>query len=240
MSARLRLLAVTAIAFALLVLPVWASAAGMRWGVGAFGGYQTYSMSDVNDAITQFNNDAVSAGATGSLEDIKHGIAFGGGIHGMNDKWLMTLEYNRLNASSSSDFTSGGTTVTGEIKVPANGGTFGANYLFPSKGKMRYGLGAGIGYYSASGKFQAESSGGTAFSNDVTGHAFGFSGQGLIDNPISNVLHLELAAGYRYAKTSNVKVNGVEALNADGSKTQIDWSGLMTRFGLTFYFGENH
>jgi hypothetical protein len=240
MSARLRILTVAAIAFALLVLPVWASAASMRWGVSAFGGYQTYSMSDINDAIAQVNTDAQTAGATGTLDDIKHGIGFGGGLRGMNDKWIASLEYVRLNASSSADFTGSGGTVTGEIKVPANGATLGATYLFPSKGKMRYGLGAGIGYYSANGSDKAITSGGAAISNDITGHAFGFHGMGVVDTPLSNVMHFEVGAGYRYAKTSNVKEGGVEALNADGSKAQIDWSGLMTRFGLTFYFGENH
>ncbi len=52
------------------------------------------------------------------------------------------------------------------------------------------------------------------------------------------MLHLEIGAGYRYAKSTNAKENGVEVLNPDGSKSKIDWSGLMTRAGLTFYFGQ--
>jgi hypothetical protein len=239
MSNRLSILAIAALVLALLVTPTWASASSMRWGIAAFGGYQTYSMSDINDAIATINDDAATSGATGSLDDIKHGIGFGGGIHGMSETWVASLEYVRLDAKSSADFNSGGTTITGEIKVPANGVTAGATYLFPSSSrKARFGLGAGIGYYSADGQDKAITSGGATISNDITGHAFGFHGMGVVDSPISNVVHLELQAGYRYAKTSNVKEAGVEALNADGSKAKIDWSGLMTRFGLTFYFGQ--
>jgi len=240
MSARSSVLAVAALVLALIMIPAWASAEGMRYGVAAFGGYQTYSMSDMNDAIAQFNADAQSAGATGSFDDIKHGIGFGGGLHAMNQSWIAALEYVRLNASSSADFTSSGTTVSGEIKVPANGVTADATYLFPTSGKAHFGVGAGLGYYSADGTDKAITSGGSTFSNDITGHAFGFHGMGVVDSRLSNVIHLELQAGYRYAKTSNVKENGVEVLNADGSKAQIDWSGLMTRFGLTFFFGQSH
>src|SRR5262249_42961504 len=161
-------------------------------------------------------------------------------FHGMNESWIASLEYTRLNANSSADITdpaTPGSSVSGKFDVPANGVTLGATYLFPSSRKARFGLGAGIGYYSASGKFEAEGSGGT-FSDDVKGHGVGFHAMGVVDSPLSNTLHLDLGVGYRYAKSSNLEVAGVEALNADGSKAKIDWSGLMSRVGMTFYFGQ--
>ena len=230
------------LAAVLLLVPAATFASSMRMGITAFGGYHTYSMSDVNDAIGALNADAAAAGATGSMSDISHGIGFGGGLNGwMNDNTMLSLEYNRLAASRSADFTdpSSGTTVSAEIKVPANGVTFGAAHFFPSSHKTRLGLGVGVGYFSANGKDEAiDPSSGTAVSSDIKGHAIGFHGMGMLDSPLSPMIHLQVGAGYRYAKTSNVKSGGVEVLNADGSKAKIDWSGLMTRVGVAFYFGQ--
>ena len=124
--------------------------------------------------------------------------------------------------------------------MPANGVTLGATHFFHSSHKTRLGLGLGVGYYSADGTEKVEDpSSGTTTSVDVTGHALGFHGMGMVDSPLSPMLHLEIGAGYRYAKSTNAKAGGVEVLNADGSKAKIDWSGLMTRAGLTFYFGQS-
>jgi len=236
MSTRLSVLAIAALVLALLVTPTWASASSMRWGISGFGGYQTYSMSDVNDFTAEVNDSAAANGLTGSLEDVKHGVGFGGGFRGMNEKCIFSLDYVRLNASTSADFSDGsGNTVNAEFKVPANGVTVGAAYLFPSSHKARFGLGAGIGYYASDAKVTV---GGASAFNDVKGHGVGFHGMGLMDSPLSNAVHVELAAGYRYAKTSNLEIDGQEALNPDGSKAKIDWSGLMTQLGLTFYFGQ--
>jgi hypothetical protein len=240
--------AFTALVLALMLTPVWAFASGgMRVGIAGFGGYQTYSMSDVNDGIGEFNADAASAGVTGSLDDISHGFAFGGGLHAWSNDNMFSLEYNRLNASSSGDFTdpSSGQTINAEFKVPANGITLGANHFFHSSHKTRLGLGAGIGYYSSDGSLTAvDPSSGASASADLKGHAFGFHGMGMLDSPLSQMVHVEIGAGYRYAKTSSVKAKfpgqpEEELTNADGSKAKIDWSGLMTRAGLTFYFGQS-
>ncbi|TMQ55683.1 MAG: hypothetical protein E6K74_02520 [Candidatus Eisenbacteria bacterium] len=243
MFTRLKYPAFAALVMALVLTPVWAFASGgMRVGIAGFGGYQTYSMSDVNDGIGQLNADAAAAGVTGTMDDISHGIGFGGGLHAWSKDNMFSLEYNRLVASSSGDFTdpSSGATATAEFKVPANGVTLGATHFFHSSHKTRLGLGLGVGYYSADGTEKVEDpSSGTTTSVDVTGHALGFHGMGMVDSPLSPMLHLEIGAGYRYAKSTNAKAGGVEVLNADGSKAKIDWSGLMTRAGLTFYFGQS-
>jgi hypothetical protein len=244
MSSRLKYPAFAALALALMLTPAWAFASGnTRVGIAGFAGYQTYSMSDVNDAIDVVNADAASSGVTGSLDKISNGFGFGGGLHvWMNDDWMVSGEYTRLTASSSGDFTdtSTGATASAEIKVPANGFTLGAAHFFQSSHKTRLGLGVGVGYYSASGTEEVvDPSSGSSISQDVSGHAVGFHGMGLLDSPLSPMLHLEIGAGYRYAKTNNLKEGGVEALNPDGSKAKIDWSGLMTRAGLTFYFGQS-
>lgn len=48
-------------------------------------------------------------------------------------------------------------------------------------------------------------------------------------------IDFELDAGYRYAKTTDVTSDGQRIPNADGSLAKMDWSGFMSRAGLTFW-----
>ena len=58
-----------------------------------------------------------------------------------------------------------------------------------------------------------------------------------MDVALSPTAHLEANVGYRYARTSDLTIGGVKATTADGDDATLDWSGLMSRAGLTFYFG---
>jgi hypothetical protein len=50
-------------------------------------------------------------------------------------------------------------------------------------------------------------------------------------------VHLEAAAGYRYGRTTDLTIAGQKALTASGDTFHLDWSGFMSRAGLSFYFG---
>lgn len=238
MSSRKSLILVAAV---LLLVPAATFASSMRVGIAGFGGYQTYSMGDVNDDIAATNTAITAAGGAGSLDDISHGMGFGGGIHAWtNNNWLISAEFMRLTAKSDasiSDASSGAPVGTAQVKLPANAFTIGAGYFFPSTSKARFGLGAGVGYYKASGSVEFADPSITTTA-DASGHAVGFHGLGMVDYSASQAVHVEAGVGYRYAKTTNLEVGGAESLNADGSKEKVDWSGLMSRVGLTFYFGQ--
>jgi len=50
-------------------------------------------------------------------------------------------------------------------------------------------------------------------------------------------VHLEANVGYRFAKTSDLTIAGEKQLTSSGDDATLDWSGLLTRAGFTFYFG---
>jgi hypothetical protein len=47
--------------------------------------------------------------------------------------------------------------------------------------------------------------------------------------PATSAIQVDGAVGYRYAVAKKVEVDGVS------TKDDLDWSGLMTRFGITVY-----
>ncbi|HEU5311112.1 MAG TPA: hypothetical protein VFV24_06635 [Candidatus Eisenbacteria bacterium] len=220
---------------ALGVSTVTTPSAATQVGVTAFGGYNTYSMEDVNDFINFLNTDPGFLGGTGySLDDISSGWGYGAGlrVRPSGDKIVIGLDYERLMASSELEVFDASLT----LDVPANAFTGTVFYFFPSTSRARFGLGAGVGYYSSSGELVGEDSG-SSESIDVEGSGVGFHGVGAVDIGISSTVHFEGSAGYRMAKTSDVKVGDVEITNSAGDDASIDWSGLMTRLGFTFYFG---
>jgi len=50
-------------------------------------------------------------------------------------------------------------------------------------------------------------------------------------------VHFEANAGFRWAETKDLEIDGEKAYTSDGSAATLDWSGFMSRLGLTFYFG---
>src|SRR6267142_1195396 len=211
------------------------SNAPARVGLAVFGGYQTYSMSDLNDAIarpgTFFPGSTVSAG------DIKRGGGYGLGLRlWPSERIQLAFDGSRLVAKTTGSAVFQGTPYDGELSAPATAITGTLTYLFPVSDRLGLGLGAGGGYYVSTGKATATGSG-QNYSSDLNGSGLGFHSLGVADILLTRRLHAEIGAGYRRAKTTDVEVAGATLHNADGSKSQIDWSGFMSRAGLTIYFG---
>lgn len=208
--------------------PGTAGAAG-QWGVAGFAGYNSYDMQDVNNAISDANDDLALNGFSERMDEISSGIGFGGGIRYRTASGVIVgADYERLTASSDVGI-SGGTV---EMNADGNAFTGTVNYLFPSAGRARFGVAAGVGYYTTSGSLSAYDSGtGTSINFDISGNGIGFHGGGTVDLALGQVARLEALAGYRYAKATEIEVGGVT------SSDDIDWSGFMSRLGIAFYFG---
>ena len=217
-----------------LVAPSPGRAEG-EFGVAFLSGFQTYAQGDLNDELVAPIN-VVLAGTGYKMDDVSNGIGFGGGLRWRSTTSPITVavDYERLNGSSKLSVPGGDF----EIKAPANAFTATVYYYFPSASRARFGFGAGGGFYSSAGNVRAYDSGTmTEDSEDLKGSGVGFHGVGAADVTLSTVTHLDVSIGYRYAKTTDIMVAGVKVLNSDGSDSKLDWSGLATRVGLSFYFG---
>lgn len=224
---------------ALVIGSIWTSSAeaSKQVGLAVFGGYGTYSMSDVNEAID--TPGFLFPGATVSAEEVNGGAAFGVGVRiWQSESVLLALDASRLLAKTSGSAVFLGNTYDGELSVPATSVTFTVNYLLPGSGSLRFGIGGGAGYYICTGEGKVTGPSGS-FSSDLDGSGFGFHAQGIGDLALSGNLHAEIGLGYRYAKTTDVESEVGVLENADGSKAQVDWSGLTTRVGLTLIVGGN-
>lgn len=217
-----------------LLAPGGALAEG-QFGVAFLTGYNTYAQSDLNDELVAPINVLLS-GTGYQMDDVSSGIGFGGGLRyrSTTSPLVVAVDYERLTGNSKLSVPGG----EFEVKAPANAFTATAYYFFPSSSRARFGLGAGGGFYSSDGSIRLFDSGTmTEETEDMKGSGLGFHGVGSADVTLSNVTHLEASVGYRYAKTSDVEIAGEKQLNADGSESKLDWSGLVTRVGLAFYFG---
>ena len=205
-----------------------AGAAG-QWGLAGFAGYNSFAMGDVNDEIGLANDDLATGGYSERLDEISSGIGFGGGVRYRTASGLIVgFDYEKLTASS--DVTITGVNV--EMDAGANAFTGTVNYLFPSAGRARFGVAAGVGYYSSSGAVSAYDTGtSTSIESDISGNGIGFHGGGTLDVALGQVARLEGLAGYRYAKASDIEVGGA------ATSEEVDWSGFMSRVGIALYFG---
>jgi hypothetical protein len=219
-------------AAALIMFGPAPSAAETRFGLALFAGYNSYAMDDVNDFI-QNDLNAGLAGTGVSMDEITSGLGFGGGLRVRpSDKLLIALDYEKLSASSEISFFG----AELEMDTPADVISGTLFYYFPSTSRARFGVGVGAGYYNSGGAIEADSAG-VGFEIDVEGSGIGFHGLAALDYGISSAVHVEGAAGYRLAETDEIEVGGVTAFNSDGEEATLDWSGFMSRVGLTFYFG---
>jgi len=146
---------------------------------------------------------------------------------------VLSLDYERLNSSSSASGDIGGVGYNLDFDLPANAFVAGATYYFPSASSTRFGITGGIGYYSASGTLEA-SSGGLTERQDVSGNGVGFHGGGALDMTLSSSAHLEAMAGYRIAKTGDLEFDGVTSPGE-----AAEYSGFMSRAGFSFFFGSH-
>jgi len=231
----------------------------IRFGVSAFGGYNRCQMTDLNKHVQFVLNEVdvalASTGGRVTLDGIGHGTGLGGGLHAWaTENVLVCAEYERLFAKTSKDETSAGTAYHTELTAPANGFTLTGAYFIPSPSKARFGLGAGVGYYSTKVTADLSSDGRPAtdvdlglgttgepiLTSELKGHGFGVHGLGIMDYAATREVHLDLRVGGRYAKTAQLedKTTGEVLTNAHGKKVKADWSGPFARLGFTFLFGK--
>jgi hypothetical protein len=197
------------------LVPVSAGAATI--GGEVFGAVNTYEMDDVNNALKAEN----SLGA--NFDEIKSGFTGGLGLRmWATPSWLLQGTWEPLFAQSEYAGT----------KVNLDGNSFqaGVAYYFPSTMNSRYGIGAGVGYYSISGK--VEDSGPPVETTDIDGSGVGFHVLGQGEWTVSPGFAITGGAGYRFA---DIDIDNID-VNGDGEANDTaDYSGFMGRLGLAFY-----
>jgi hypothetical protein len=219
---------------ALLLIPIHARAAS-QVALAIHAGYSEYAMTDVNqDLITHSINEVILGGTGFALKEIHGGISFGAGLRFQPLKRVsLAVDYDRLTAKSHLSLF----TVDFNVRAPAHAVTGSAIYWFPSSTRVHGGIGAGGGYYWSDGSFGVDTSG-VGLTVPMKGSGPGFHGMALIDYQVSPKVHFEGSAGFRWAETTDLEIEGEKAVTADGSAATLDWSGFTSRAGLTFSFGE--
>ena len=208
------------------------SESGPKVYIALFGGPQKYSMSDVNAEIRHGNEEVEGSGFV--VDEIGGGTGFGAGIRVWPSAKLgLSFDFMRMAAATSKEARIDGVPVAVDIKLPASALTATAGY-FRTSHRVRYGLGAGAGYYICNGKVE-DRVGTERTSSDVTGKGPGFHVLAMGDIRASS-LHFEAAIGYRAAKTNLQDEGGADVLGTDGSRLRADWTGLLTRFGFSIPF----
>ena len=208
---RMAVLATVAV-MALATAPAFA----MTFGGEVFGAFGTHSMSDWNDEIVEPINQG-----GGEMDEFSSAIGGGLGIRMWpNANWMFAGTWEPL-------FLTGEEEVSGEeLKLNANSFQVTGGYFFPTTGPAKFGIGAGLGYYSMSGEF-FESLG----AGEITGSTIGFHGLGMMEWAVSPGFAITGAAGYRIAKISDTKLDD----ESSDPEFETDYSGLMLRAGLAFY-----
>lgn len=217
-----------------------------RVDLAFFFGPQHYKMGDVNAGIDAANLSLQSvqgiAGTGFKLDALKRGGAVGGGIRVWpRENLVIEGDWMRLTGASTANVPlsaePGAPALKGRAAAPGQslGLTVGYFFFRPLK-NLDLGVGAGGAYYICDGEYEFSF---PNFHQRVNLHGTGFGAHGLVlaDLRLSNIVHLEGAAGYRLAKTRGLENRGIPLYNADGSDLKADYSGLITRFGLDIPFG---
>lgn len=182
-------------------IPYAASAA--QFGGEVFGAYNTYSMGDVNDALPT-GADELSGGLTGGI-GLRMWASPQFMLSGVWEPLFLETE------DSSGD----------KHNLDANSFQVSGGYFFPSTTNSKYGIGAGVGYYTIGG--ETPGPGGSTL--DVEGSGVGFHFLGMGEWTMSPGFGVTAGAGYRIAD--------IEIDNAGGATA--DYSGFMGRLGVAFY-----
>ena len=113
-----------------------------------------------------------------------------------------------------------------EANLNANAFEATAGYYFPSSTPARFGLGAGIGYYSLGGEINSSTS-----TLKLEGSTVGFHVMGLMEWTVKPGFAITGSAGYRVADIKDTKVDNVSAT----PEMSTDYSGMTLRAGFAFY-----
>lgn len=195
-------------------MPLSASAA--TFGAEVFGAYNRYAMTDVNNAIEDQNTQFAS-----TFDKLNGGVTAVLGLRTWaSPDWLLSASWEPLRLETQSG--------TETVNLDANSFQFTAARFFPSSSKARYGIGAGLGYYSIAGKYEDTSA--PANNENIGGTGIGFHALGLGEWPVNESFALSASAGYRAA---NIKPDANNVL--PNTTDTANYSGVMARFGFSFY-----
>ena len=194
-----------------------AFAADTKFGAEVFGAFNSYSMSDVNDHQIKELNDSQNT----NFNDVTSGLT--GGINARmwaNQRWMFSAGWEPLFLETKSDATSE------KWNLDANAFTVNGTYFFPSKKPTsKYGIGAGVGYYSLGGEF-SDPSGTTKV--EGSGPGFQFSGVG----------EWTMSPGFAVTGSAGYRVASIE-VDQSNPKSNADYSGFTGRLGLAFYLPQS-
>ncbi len=209
--------------FALAVAPSLAAAG--TFGAEVFGGFNSYSMKDVNDGVT------LNQSSTASFDEVTSGLSAGLGLRmWANQNWLISAAWEPLFANTESSATSE------KRNLNANSFQFTGTYFLPSNTNAKYGFGAGIGYYSIGG--ESENPAATPTTMKIEGSGPGFHVVGTGEWTINKSWSFTGSAGYRVADIEMKDENGNPVPQTASSTTNAtaDYSGFIGRVGLVMYF----
>lgn len=200
-------------------------------GVNVSTGYQTYSLADANSEILEG-----SPLLPGARVDVDGGLALAAGLRlAISEKIVVGIGIERLLASTDGEGSLSGQRYTYDLQLPANALTATGTF-FPLKGaRARAGIGGGLGYYRSDGEVKVENSG-TEVKSQLRGDGFGAHALVTSEIGLGKRFCAEVSAGYRSARTSDVELKG--PTGAKQYDSHIDWSGLSTNIGLTYYITE--
>jgi len=194
-----------------------AQASAATVGGEVFGAFSTHSMKDWNDRVVAPVNQS-----GGNMDKFSDGYGGGLGLRVWpNSTWMLSASWEPL-------FVSREEKVSGDqANLKANSFQATAGYFFPSSTQARFGLGAGLGYYSLGGKITSSST------SDVNleGSTVGFHFMGLAEWLVKPGFSLTGSAGYRVADIKDTKAANQSAT----PELSTDYSGLMLRAGVAFY-----
>jgi hypothetical protein len=203
---------VLAVLFALAIaVPSMASAA--TFGGEVFGAFNSYAMGDVNDAL-----DASNQGSGTNFDEISG--SFTGGLNlkmWANPNWMLSAGWEPLFGKSQDDASD----VTLDVK--GNSFQFTTGYFWPSTSKAKYGMAAGLGYYSLNGESDDPANPPAV---EIKGSGVGFHFMGMGEWEMSPGFAVNAGAGYRVADVS---------IDDSTTDSTVDYSGFMGRVGLSFY-----
>ena len=203
-----------ALSLAVLTVAPTLALAG-SFGAEVFGSFNTYSMQDVNDAI-----DASNSSTASNFDNLSNGISGGLGVRMLaNPNWMFSATWEPLFLETKSDATNE------TLNLDANAFSVNGTYFFQSKNpSAKYGIGAGVGYYSLGGK--DEISGPTPSSTKIEGSGPGFQFSGVAEWTMSPGFAVTGGAGYRVASIE---------VDKSSPKYNADYSGFTGRLGVAFY-----
>jgi len=192
-----------------------APSAAATFGGEVYGAFNTHGMSDVNDAITVFNQSGAS------FDEISNGLTGGLNVRFWpTENWMLSAGWEPLFLETEDP--NSGT----KMNFDANAFQVSGAYFFPSLTPAKWGIGAGLGIYQLNGEFTAPSTPAA----DLDGSGVGFHIMGLGEYTVSPGFAITGGAGWRIADIE---------IDNSSPKATADYSGFMGRVGLAFYLPSN-